>query len=310
MTAARWIRQAAFLGDERGIIYGIVSGDNNITAGDFMYLSIVDGAVEPFSDLSDGGTKAQNQAGARDVFVGVALRSYTTGNAITTIPIATRGIFEFDCSSASFNIGDLVGPAGTGAASAVGLSNSIVEAVAFASLAIGKVARRGVSITRVQVEIASAVMAKPTDDLVAADTISEVNSGVGVTIDGTLIKDGGLAALSPTTGIGYGTGAGGAVTQITTSATTVVLNKVCGQITTVALTTAGAAEEAFTVTNSTVDANDVVVLSTTYAGAGAPLVYCKAVAAGSFDIGITNLSASALNALMLINFTVIKSVVA
>lgn len=109
--------------------------------------------------------------------------------------------------------------------------------------------------------------------------------------------------------VGYSTGAGDAVTQATSSSTGVTINKVCGQITTVALTTAAAAEEVFTVTNSKVAATDVIVVTTTYAGAGTILVGVKKVADGSFDITITNLHASsALNAAVVINFAVIKAV--
>lgn len=123
-----------------------------------------------------------------------------------------------------------------------------------------------------------------------------------------------LSALAVVDSIGYGasagvTGVGGAVTQITTSATGVTINKPCGQITTVALTTAAAAEETFIVTNSSVAATDVVVVSTTYAGAGLPMLGVTAVGAGVFTINITNLAAvAALNAVMVINFAVIKSV--
>jgi hypothetical protein len=122
----------------------------------------------------------------------------------------------------------------------------------------------------------------------------------------------GLAIVHDTgVGLGYGTGAGGAVTQITSAATGVTLNKFAGQITTVALTTAAAAEEEFTVTNSKVDANDVIALSTTYAGAGTPMLSVKGVAAGSFKVVITNVhAANALNALMVINFVVLKSAAA
>jgi hypothetical protein len=112
-------------------------------------------------------------------------------------------------------------------------------------------------------------------------------------------------------GIGYVTGEGGAVTQITDATTGVTINKLTGQITTVALTTAAAAEERFTVTNSAVAASDVPVVSTTYAGAGTPAVVVTKVAAGAFDIVITNLHASAaLNAVMVINFAVIKGAAA
>lgn len=116
---------------------------------------------------------------------------------------------------------------------------------------------------------------------------------------------------SPSVPIGYATGAGGAVTQITSASTGVTLSKTCGQITTVALTTAAAAEEAFVVTNTTVAASDVVVVSTTYAGGGTPLVSVKGVAAGSFTIVITNLHATAaLDAVLVVNFAVIKAVAA
>ena len=120
----------------------------------------------------------------------------------------------------------------------------------------------------------------------------------------------GLTSSNATTGIGYSTGAGGAVTQITSAATAVTLDKVCGQITTVALTTAGAAEEAFVVNNSTVDANDVVAVSTTYAGAGKPIVFVTNVGAGVFTVNISNVDAAALNAVLVVNFAVIKSVAA
>lgn len=105
--------------------------------------------------------------------------------------------------------------------------------------------------------------------------------------------------------------AGGVVTQITSSATGVTLNKMTGQITTVALTTAATAEEEFTVTNSFVDSNDVVVVSTTYAGAGTPILSVKGAANGSFKVVVTNVhAANALNAVLVVNFVVIKGAIA
>jgi len=117
----------------------------------------------------------------------------------------------------------------------------------------------------------------------------------------------GVLSSSATLGVGYGAGAGGTVTQITNSSTGVTLNTTTGQITTVALTTAAGAEEVFTVTDSSVAATDIPVVTTTYAGAGTILVGVKKVVAGAFDIVITNLHASAaFNAAAVINFAVIK----
>ena len=155
-------------------------------------------------------------------------------------------------------------------------------------------------------------------DAASSDLILWSNVGDGLSGDLYAMTVSTLATLlgtightSPTTGIGYATGAGGTVTQGTSAATGVELNKPCGQIVTVALTTAAAAEEEFTVTNSLVDANDVVVLSTTYAGAGTPILSVKGVTAGSFKVVISNVHASnALNAAMTLNFAVTKSVTA
>jgi hypothetical protein len=120
-----------------------------------------------------------------------------------------------------------------------------------------------------------------------------------------------VKSSSPSAGVGYATGAGGAITQITDATTGVTLNTVAGQVTTVALTTAAGAEERFTVTNSRVAATDVVVVGTTYAGAGTAAVTVVKTAAGAFDVVITNLHASAaLNAALVVNFAVIKAVAA
>lgn len=150
-----------------------------------------------------------------------------------------------------------------------------------------------------------------TDGTVEASKPIVADANKDVTGLRNVTATGAVKSTGATSGIGYGTGAGGAVTQITNASTGVTLNTVTGQITTVALTTAAAAEEVFTVTNSAVAATDVVVITTTYAGAGTPLVYVKKVAAGSFDVAITNLHASdALDALMVLNFAVIKGVAA
>jgi hypothetical protein len=120
---------------------------------------------------------------------------------------------------------------------------------------------------------------------------------------------GGVTAVgvSSTGPIGYATAARGTVTQLTDATTEVVLSTLAGTITTVALTTAGAAEEAFTLTNTLILATDVIVVSTTYAGQGKPIVFVTNVTGGSCVINITNVSASALNAVCVINFAIYRT---
>ena len=128
--------------------------------------------------------------------------------------------------------------------------------------------------------------------------------------DATIV--GQIVQTSATKLIGYGTGAGGAVTQATSRSTGVTLSKPTGQITTDATSLAAAAEATFTVTNTLVADTDVVVICSSggqTAGTSIPAV--TAVAAGSFDITLTNLHASTADTgAMVINFVVIKGVAA
>lgn len=121
-----------------------------------------------------------------------------------------------------------------------------------------------------------------------------------------------ILSSSASAGIGYTTGAGAAVTQITNITTGVTINAISGQITTVASTLAAQAAVEFIVTNSAVAATDVVAVSTTYAGAGSPQVTVAQVGAGTFSIVIFNATTAttALNAVVVINFAVIKAVAA
>lgn len=152
--------------------------------------------------------------------------------------------------------------------------------------------------------ISSSAAEALTIDALGTGTITLNGTGTGAVRSGTNFLS--IGALA---GSGYATGAGGTVTQITSSSTGVTLSKPCGTIVTVALTTAAAAIEQFTVTNTLVAATDVIAVSTTYNGAGTPQVSVIHVTAGTFDIIIKNAhAANALNAAMTINFAIIKAV--
>jgi hypothetical protein len=105
---------------------------------------------------------ATTQAAFHLVFMGVAMQSYD-GDAAPhdiglkdgKIRIATEGVFEFDCASATFAAGALVGPAKqTGDL----LEPQKVVAVATESLAIGRVQEAVASATKVKVRIRSPKM--------------------------------------------------------------------------------------------------------------------------------------------------------
>jgi hypothetical protein len=101
---------------------------------------------------------------------------------------------------------------------------------------------------------------------------------------------------------------GGTVTQITTIATGVTLNKNTGQIVTVSTTLAAGVSASFVVTNSAViDAKAVVVACVgTTSSAGTPTAHVSNVAAGAFTVTLRNAHASdALNNTVTINFAVL-----
>ena len=124
--------------------------------------------------------------------------------------------------------------------------------------------------------------------------------GTGAIVASTAIKSAG-----PTAGIGYATGAGGAVTQITSRTTGVTLNTVVGAIT--LFSAAGSASAAtFTVTDSAVVATDTVNINQK-SGTNLYQVLVTAVAAGSFNVTFYTTGGTSVDA-PVFNFAVIKGV--
>lgn len=114
-------------------------------------------------------------------------------------------------------------------------------------------------------------------------------------------------------GVGYATGAGSAVTQLTSKSTGVTLNNVCGQITMAATSLAANTSVSFTLTNSSIAATDVVIVNAANVAGAAPtantyIVTVDSVLAGSCRIHVRNTSAAAAAQVLVLNFAVIKAV--
>lgn len=129
---------------------------------------------------------------------------------------------------------------------------------------------------------------------------------------GTLTTNAGaITSSSASAGVGYATGAGCAVTQATNKSTGVTCTGMSGAVTMNGAALAAAAEVGFTVTNTSVAATDVIVLSIkSGATADSYTVTTDAVAAGSFRISVGNVSAGSLSEAVVISFAVIKAVAA
>ena len=78
-----------------------------IEIGDLIYLDVDDG--KPASSQADQGTKAANQQLFAEKFLGVAMQRSRAGDT-DPIRAATSGVFEFDCTSDTFELGGHVGP--------------------------------------------------------------------------------------------------------------------------------------------------------------------------------------------------------
>lgn len=124
---------------------------------------------------------------------------------------------------------------------------------------------------------------------------------------GFVVPSAGNALVTGSGGLGYGSGSGGTVTQLTSRATGVTINKTNGAIT--MFTAAGSSAWAsFFVTNSTVAATDTIIL-TLKSFTNTYLISPIGVSAGGFSILFSSVSGTASDA-PVINFSVIKAVTA
>jgi hypothetical protein len=110
--------------------------------------------------------------------------------------------------------------------------------------------------------------------------------------------------------IGYSAAAQGTVTQLTSKSTGVTLNKSAGRITMNAEALAAGAAASFVLTNSTISANDAMIVNvasnTTGSALGAYTTYVSYLAAGSALITVRNLTAAtSYSEAVVINYAII-----
>ena len=107
--------------------------------------------------------------------------------------------------------------------------------------------------------------------------------------------------------LGYSTAAQGTVTQATSKSTGVTLNKSAGQITMNNAALAGATAVSFTLTNSFISSNDIIILNVgSGATAAAYTAYVSSLGAGSAVLTLRNMTAAtSLSEAVVLNFAVI-----
>lgn len=134
-------------GEPNPVVTKAVPTANVIETGDLVGLATGDPYAA--SGTTWDTNLATTQEAFHDTFLGVASQRSRDGD-VDPIAVNTTGVHEFDCASATFELGDLVGPAKQ---SGDALESKKVVAVATPNLAIGRVAKRGTSVTKVLVAV-------------------------------------------------------------------------------------------------------------------------------------------------------------
>ncbi len=140
-------------GDTNPVI-AAVDAATVIEIGDLIYQETDD--ARPASSQADQESETANQQLFTSKFLGVAMQRSRAGET-APIRVASTGVFEFDCPSGTFELGDLVGADENAGGTA--LLNQQATKVAQSAYAIGRVAKReAADTTSVLVDIRSTVM--------------------------------------------------------------------------------------------------------------------------------------------------------
>ncbi len=140
-------------GDTNPVVSAVDSA-SVIEIGDLVYQDTDD--AKPASSQADQGSETANQELLADNYLGVAMQRSRSGDT-DSIRVATTGVFEFDCPSGTFELGDLMGV--DEASGGTALEDQKVASVSASIYAIGRVAKRvATAATTVLIDIRSTVM--------------------------------------------------------------------------------------------------------------------------------------------------------
>jgi len=329
MSVSTGTTQARFFGEVAVDFNGYFLNGPSAWAGAFGS----NGSARMFATAA-GGLQLYGQGSSYDVSVGnkvggVALRVPTNTTNVEIVGTVSASNLSGTNSGDQFTSiaqNTVLGrtAAGPGAASALTTiptaalpamaGGDVTSAAGSTTLTIGAGA---VSYSKIQNVSPARLIGNPSGTAAAP---AEISLAGGLAFSGTTLTAAG--ALTPTSlastgtvtssggAMGYATGAGGTVTQLTSKSTAVTVNKVSGQVTTHNASMAAAALVSFTVNNSAVAATDTINLNLASgnATAGTYRYWVEGIAAGVFKIVIENRSAGALAETLVFNFALLKAV--
>lgn len=258
-------------------------------------VSIAAGTISGITDLAilDGGTGASTASGAR-TNLGLGTISTQDSNNVTITGGAISGV----SFSGSFTGVTLIS------------SGSFTTSNAATNLTM---TTNGITAGGTDANVNIVLSPKGTGSVTSTKVGFTGGAIDGTTLGATTASTVRGTTVEATTSIGYPTGTGGAVTQATSRTTGVTLNKICGQITLFGPTTiAGHGNQEFTLTNSFIAANDVVVVCIKSGITSAQYtVGVTAVNSGSCKISLQNVNNSVTPSdTPVLSFAVIKAAIA
>jgi len=142
-------------------------------------------------------------------------------------------------------------------------------------------------------------------------TLSTTIASSGITVPGNIVVNG-SGGISLTDGgtVGYGTGAGGTVAQSGNKSGGVTLNKPSGQITMQNTNLAADTTVNFVLTNSTIAANDLLIINQTSTANSGGYVFNAICNTGNANIAVRNIMAATAGDAIVLRFAVIKGATA
>ena len=222
--------------------------------------------------------------------------------AISALPVAN--------SQASADVLPIV-QASTSTTKQLSIAN-LFTSPALVTPALGTVASGNISAcTSTSMVMVTPVLGTPTSGNISNCTGSPtLTAPVIGAATGTSLSTTGNQVITGTGKQGYATGSGGTVTQVTSKATGVTLSKPTGQITLDAAALAASTTVSFTLTNTVIEAGDILVMNHISGGTAGSYLLNAQSAAGSASINVRNISLGSLSEAIVIAFAVIKAVVA
>lgn len=260
----------------------------------------------------DDGPTATEKVVYSGTGVATALKVGTTSVSVNNVQLTGNTV---QATSGSLTLGSAIAFASaSNARTALGLGTIATQAANNVSITGGAIS--GVTFTPASVEATTFTTSNATTGLTLTNnTLSADGTDTNINIS---IVPKGTGALLSSGKIGYSSGTGGAVTQLTSRTTGVTLNKITGEITLFAGSIGGHDADEFTLTNSTIEANDVIMLCIKSGAAAGTRKYYQLhaveVSAGSCVISVGNIDNTTIPVAgtesPIIQFVVLKGAVA